>query len=1597
VCRTTAGAANALETSDVKKCLTRASRRENPPIVFMFPGQGAQEVNMGLELYQHEPVFREQVDACCAMLKPHLGFDLHTVLYPTAGTIEDAKKLLTQTSVTQPALFVIEYALAKLWMSWGVQPEAMIGHSIGEYVAACLAGVFALEDALQLIAARGRMMQQLRGGTMLAVRLPEQEVKPFLSDKISLAVINSPSLCVVAGPDGAIEMMRHELSKRGVTSMPLQTSHAFHSAMMDPILERFAELAGKMTLNAPQIPYLSNVTGTWIHPGQAISANYWSKHLRQTVRFAAGLAELYNDQGRILLEVGPGRTLSNLAKQYPAWNANGAAISSLGNKGETITDSENVLGALGQLWLHGVRINWENFYKSEKRRRVHLPAYPFEHRRFWIEPGKSIQKQAIPTAPEARPSEPEEAIAIPICQVTSVAATPADQIKETLRQLLGELSGLDPAAMDGETTFTAMGFDSLFLTQASVMIEKKLGVRVGFRHFLEEYSTVNALSAHIAGFLRPETEKKPAVDENETKATAPVAPPQIFSLALTDAQRELWFASQMSDGASCAYNECQLLDLRGPLKQGALLGSLMKLARRHEALRTVFASDGGLQYVHPAVKLKIPLLDWSKLESDEQSSRLDAVQLEEGSQPFDFVRGPLLRAQLIRLGEEHFLFIVTVHHIVCDGHSLGILLRELAQMYSDTCRGARGELGAPLQLSEYVRRKSEDASLQADEDFWLKEFADGAPVLKLPADRPRPATWTFDGAVESRVLPASLGQQLKNLNVRQGGTLFTTLLAGYAILLHKLAGENEVVIGIPIADRTMAGAETLIGHCVNFLPLRVKIKDETFAEFRAGLQQQFLDAYDHQRFMFSSLIQKLNLPRDTNRMPLVSATINVQRFGESLQFDGLKAEIHANAHASTDFDLAFNLTEINDELLLHCGYHASLFSPETVRRWLEHFQTLLQSAAADPGQRVSDLSLLAPEDRRKILNDWSGGQASFPGHKCIHQLFEEQVARTPEAMAVVLDGQSLSYAELNRRANRLAHCLRSLGVGPEVMVGLCLERSIEMVISILAVLKAGGAYVPMDPAYPAERLAFVLQDAQAPVLLTQRALLTRFQAHQPGVVCVDEFFDSQDSSHDENAGTEARPPNLAYMIYTSGSTGKPKGVQVTHENVTRLFQATQPWYQFNESDVWTLFHSYAFDFSVWEIWGALLYGGRLVVVPHLVSRSPEKFLELLAREKVTVLNQTPSAFRQLIQADQRTLPQPELALRYIIFGGEALELRSLKPWFDRHGDQRPQLVNMYGITETTVHVTYRPINAQDLGSGSVIGQPIPDLQIYILDARLQPVPIGLPGEMYVGGAGVARGYLNRPELTAEKFIPNPFNEKAGDRLYKTGDLARWLANGDIEYLGRADHQVKIRGHRIELGEIESTLAQHPAMRECVVLARVDSPGDERLAAYLVTEPDKASISLGELRNFLKTKLPEHMIPAAFVFLDALPLTPNGKVDRKALPAPEKVRPELDESFAAPNTPTEIAVAEIWREVLQLERVGLHDNFFELGGHSLLMTQIVSRLREAFQIELPMRRFFESPTIEKLALVIEELLTDEIRQMSDKEAQNQAQEELTRKI
>jgi amino acid adenylation domain-containing protein len=1079
------------------------------------------------------------------------------------------------------------------------------------------------------------------------------------------------------------------------------------------------------------------------------------------------------------------------------------------------------------------------------------------------------------------------------------------------------------------------------------------------------------------------------------------------------AQQRMWFLHQWEPG-SPLYNIASFLRLSGRLDIAALDHSLNGLVRRHEALRTTFSVVDGqpVQVVSSTLAVRLVVLDLISMPEAERQSEALRLATEEARRPFDLTQAPLFRAKVLRLGEEENLLLLTLHHIVSDGWSMGILFRELSALYDAFCSGKPAALPQlPIQYPDFAvwqRQWLQGEVLETQLSYWKKQLA-GAPArLELPTDRPRPPIQTYRGTKQSLVLSQALTAKLKALSLRENVSLFMTLVAAFEMLLHRYTRRHDIIIGSPIAGRNRTEIEGLIGFFANTLVLRTDLSgNPSFRQLLERVRKVALDAYAHQDLPFERLVEELQPERNFSHSPLFQIMFALQNApAKSLRLRGLTVNPLQVERETATFDLSLLMIEEADFLKGTIEYNTDLFDGNTIDRMRCHFQTLLEGVTKNPDQRLSDLPILTEAEREQLLVEWNNGERDYPRDNCIHHFFEAQVERTPEAVAVVFEEEQLTYRELNARANQLAHYLGKLGVGPETLVGICLERSLETVIGILGVLKAGGAYLPLDPTYPKDGLVFMLQDSKSPVLMTEQRMLEKlFEDTRSGsivseaegldrklkIVCLDRDWELIAFESNESPLNRTTPENLAYVIYTSGSTGTPKGVSITHQNVIRLLETTRSWFHFDHNDVWTLFHSYAFDFSVWEIWGSLLFGGRLVIVPYWVSRSPEMFYKLLSDERVTVLNQTPSAFRQLIQLEKLSADLPELALRLVIFGGEKLDFQSLQPWFDRHGDRRPQLVNMYGITETTVHVTYRPIEVTDLSTagGSLIGVPLPDLDLYVLDPNQNPVPIGVPGELCVGGVGLARGYLNRPELTAERFIPNPFRVGAVERLYRSGDLVRYLPNRDIEYLGRIDAQVKIRGFRIELGEIEAMLRQHPAVREVVVTAcdvteeqpqaenrksktgsssrRFENPITERLVAYVVPMQQPPTIS--ELNAFLRHKLPEYMVPSSFVFLRTLPLTPNGKIDSRNLPAPDQDRPEQEIPFVAPRTPVEELLARIWSEVLQIEGVGIHDNFFELGGHSLLITQVASRIQQAFQVQLPLRVLFDVPTIALLSAAV----------------------------
>jgi amino acid adenylation domain-containing protein len=1038
---------------------------------------------------------------------------------------------------------------------------------------------------------------------------------------------------------------------------------------------------------------------------------------------------------------------------------------------------------------------------------------------------------------------------------------------------------------------------------------------------------------------------------------------------LSFAQQRLWFIHQLDLNPS-SYNVFSGLRLHGALRVAILGQALQEIIQRHDTLRTTFTTnqDGQpMQVIAPVSPVSLVTHDLSQIPDRELEVQRLANQ--EARWVFDLAQ-PLLRLRLLKLNETDHILLVTMHHIIADRWSLGIFIQELKQLYEAFSRQQPSPLSPlPIQYADFSiwqRQWLQGAELEKQLTYWRQQL-NSLPVLNLPSDRPRPAVPTFQGAKYPIVFSQSLSDALKALSVRSGVTLFTVLLAGFKVLLHRYSHQEDIVVGTDIANRNRVETESLIGLLVNTLVLRTQLSgNPTFLELLQRVREVLLGAYAHQDLPFERLVEVLNPERDLSQMvPLFQAKLDFQLAPlQPLALDNLTVHPLMLDNETAKFELRLNLMDSETGIKGQVEYSTDLFEPSTIARLVQQFQTLLESIVANPQQHLSDLSLLTTDHYHQLIVEWNQTTLEYDNNRCIHYLIEAQVEQTPDAIALTFENQQLTYRELNHRANQLAHYLQAQGVQPDTLVGLCLERSPEMVIGILAVLKAGGAYVPIDPTYPAERLTFMLQDAQVPILLTQAQFIHSLPEVTAHRICLDQDWWAIASYPTSNPHSNLTLNHLAYVIYTSGSTGQPKGAMNTHAGLHNRLQWMQEAYQLTSGDRVLQKTPFSFDVSVWEFLWTLMTGARLVVAKPGGHQDSTYLAQLIAAEQITTLHFVPSML-------QIFLEEPILSdcrsVRQIMCSGEALSVELQHRCLERFP---AALHNLYGPTEAAIDVTHWTCHWQEIGNSVPIGRPIANTQIYLLDQSGYPVPIGIPGELHIGGVGLARGYLNRPDLTAERFIPNPFwqpeiGSTSDARLYKTGDLARYRPDGTIEFLGRLDHQVKVRGFRIELGDVEAALSQYPGIRETVVVAQDDEQGYKRLVAYIVAD-GTAESSVSHLHNFLADRLPEYMIPSVFVPLASMPLTPNGKIDRRALPSPQTIRPNLNTAYLMPRTELEQAIAQIWQDVLQLETVGIHDNFFELGGHSLLLIQVNTRLRKQLQANLSVLDLFRYPTIDAIA-------------------------------
>ncbi len=2098
---------------------TASKKAAKAGTVFLFPGQGSQYPHMGAGLYKSEPVYRQAVDKCAALLVPSMGVDIREMLYPIHGP-EQAAETLRSTRFGQPAIFVTEYAVAQLWMAWGVAPSFLAGHSIGEFVAAHLAGIFTLEEALRAISLRAALMQSLEAGAMTAVRMSEDELRPLLGVDVSLAAINSANACVASGPFHAIEALEHTLTAQSRAFRRLKTSHAFHSAMMRPVLEPLTQFFSTCHLRAPQIPITSSVTGEWLSAEQATSPTYWATQSIEPVRFHRAMQTLIAKKPGIFLEVGAGNTLAALAKQAGAT----MVYTSLPGSGSETQDTAAIQAALGSLWTTGVNIDWSLYYQHEQRRRQSLPTYPFQRSRHWVEitqktdlvtelhDGKVTEshRTAVREAMfHAPPTEQQPAPGIgPImttnCSTFSAAviSNRTNKISEDLRAMFEELSGVNLLGERQSESFLELGFDSLFLTQVSQQVQRTWSVKVTFRQMLEQFSSLHLLAEHLNATLPPEPEaaaplqapvplappmaaqttipsetgakflppvappapvitagasaietlmqrqlaafsdlmkqqlqmlqggvvssisvpmpagpiaqngratpaatfvaateppsspvdtplrsspvfatmpKAPAaktamtaeqhafieqliarvcdktaaskahadkyrkvhadprsasgfrpewkemvfsmvvekssgsklwdIDGNQyidlvngfgatmfghapdfvTEAlkhqadlsvalgpqtplagetaqliceltgnervtfcntgseavmaamriartvtgrdkvvlfagdyhgqfdevlvkgvrresgphTLPAAPgiprksvenmivleygapeslayieqhadeiaavlvepvqsrhpnlqpkeflttlraiteksetalvfdevvtgfrihpggaqaffgvradmatygkvagggvalgllagkakfmdaldggdwhfgddsspsvgttffagtfvrhpltmavthatlkhikaagmdlykavnskaakfatalneiftrrclamtaeqygsvmyfhvpsdarygsllyflmrekgiyilegfplylttahsdadvekilaavdhsldelqavglmpgqriskngsafePAVVEIALTEPQLEIMLAAQAGDDASCAFNECFSVHFQGALRIPALEESLAAVIATHDALRMTLNADGDRMLIHPQVTVELKQFDFTGQAGEQQVAERKALITDEGATPFDLKTGPLVRATLLKHAEDRHELILTAHHIVCDGWSVNLIVDELGRRYSSLIEGRPADLDKTITFREYAatQQSLEHSARGADSrDYWHQQFETLPEVIDLPTDRPRGSTRSFNGATCFTQFSPELMTLVRKAGASQGATLFATLLSAWQILLSRLSGGHDIVTMIPAAAQSQLEDATFVGHAVHLLPIRSHIlADQPVADLIRQVKRGVLDAYDHQHTTLGSIIQTLKIPPAAGRLPLGEVQFNLERVGGAATFKSLAADVRANGKQFVNFDIFLNIVESAVGLRLECDYNTDLYDQATIDRWLGYYRNLLEAVAADSKIETGKLELLSAEEKNRLIFTVNATDKSYPSDLSIPALISQQVELSPNAIAAEFYGRKLTRKELDTQSNQLCSMLRNNGIGAGQLVGIYIERSTEMLIAMLGVLKAGAAYVPLDPLYPKDRVAAILEDTETVMLLTLDRHLDALPGNIPTV--------SLDRGDWRKEGAHTPEPvdadSLAYVIFTSGSTGKPKGVEITHRSVVNLLLSVAAEIGATEQDRLLAVTTLTFDIAAMEMLLPLVTGGTLVIARRDDAADGTRLIDLMRAAKITLLQATPITWRMLLDAGFHS----HAGLK-MLCGGESWNRDKATQLLEGGG----RLWNMYGPTETTI---WSSVNEIKPGSEVLIGPPLPNTQFYVLDSNREPVPTGVTGELFIGGDGVARGYYKRPDLTAAVFTESPF--RPGSRMYKTGDLVRQHSDGRIQYLRRADHQIKLRGFRIELEEIERAIVDAGPVAKAIVALKLDQSQDPRLVAYLQAESG-ASLDPEALRTTLLSRLPEYMVPAYWLELKEFPLTSNRKIDRKALPEPEWSKATRHNEYLAPSTPMQQKMAAIWSEVMRIDQIGIEDNLLELGADSLKIFQISAR-------------------------------------------------------
>lgn len=1585
---------NILKGTHLTNCFEgTVHRKSKGKIVFMFTGQGSQYVKMGYELYCTQPTFKRHVDECAEILKNYLpeNADIRKIMFAQCNDGENAENILNQTQYCQPATFVIDYSLAKTLMDWGIKPDAVMGHSVGEYPAACIANIMSLKDGLKLIAYRGSLMQDLeQNGGMLYVEVEKETLEEYLERyKAEISVINGHTNLVVSGEKTELERLRIELEENRIICKELNVSHAFHSYLMESVLDKFLEIVKTVPMKRPEINFVSNITGQFV-ADEVLNPDYWSSHIRKCVLFGPSIDYLINKGYNILIETGPSKTLTSYAKKLVPKEKEVIVASTLNKYASG--DWNSILENISYLWTKGVQIDWQAFDKDYSRRLVSLPSYPFEAIRHWIDETQALTFDFDKTVSEKLEENvikgPEEEKDVSEAE-TTIACVNGDY-EELLVNLTAEMLEINPSQIDVTENLLAMGVDSLMALRLIKRVEKTAGTTL-YPTLLFEYQTIREFAEYLKN--------------NITQVEVEDVRNNIVSLGtkelyeLSNAQKRLWLLYRRNP-ESAFYNIPVNAVFKGSFDKEKFNSAVSLIVKRHQSFRTVFVEVAGVpkQKILEDVNFSLVYEDVSSLECEAKENYVRQKMLEDLSEAFNLEEGPLVRGIIFKLENNKHNIYINMHHIISDGWSIGVFVQELAEIYNELMANRTIQLPElPIRYVDYAAWHNELSNgnkLASQESFWMEKISKPLPVLELPSDYKRPNIQTHKGSIVNYSFEADFYKKIEKLAVKENASTFIVLLAPYIELIHNLTGDMDIIVGIPSANRSMDVLEPIIGFFVNTLCIRVNMeKIKTYKELLQEVKEACVNAFKNQDYPFDLLVEKVNPDRDPSRSPIFSTMFVMQNVPLNLTFPGFEVEQGNLMSTTSKYDILVNLLENNGTLSVNFEYDTSLFKEERIIDFVEKYKKIATMMVENPKANIHETNVLT-EREKSFIEQFNNTATDYEVVETIHEMFYKQVEKTPNQIALSYYGNQMTYEELNKQSNQVAHFLRSKGIKANDLVGIMVNKSLEMIVGVIGILKAGAAYVPIDPNYPEERISYMLENSGIKILLTQErhfetiAQIQKNYGEPESIVLLDaeetsDQWRTVEGVNNFKAILEQPVHNqininhitdTVYVLYTSGSTGKPKGVMMPHKGVANLMIWEIKHYNLGTEDKQLQFSSLSFDVSFQEIFSSLLSGATLILMND-EDKVPEIIADMTEKEDITVLSFPTSFFTQMSSYVNTVDYPPEYKrLKYIFVAGEALNTQAVKDWQKVYGADK-WIINAYGPTEAHV-VTYYDINQPiDKEQTSItIGRPIANTRIYILNSSLQMVPVGSKGELCIAGHNVAKGYINNPDKTNEVFVQSPFLSEGENRIYKTGDLARLLPDGMLEYLGRKDYQVKIRGYRIELGEIENTIGKHPNIQDIVVNVKSDEQGINRLICYYTV---KSSLEVSELRDYIRGKLPEYMMPSYFVRLDEMPLTPNRKIDRKNMP-PVNMSIRMEEvEYIAPRTELEKEIAAIWSGVLKVDKIGIHDNFFSIGGDSLLVMQVMARLKKNYP-NFDTKELFNTQTIYDTARLIEASESDKMK-------------------